>query len=184
MKTRTLVLIATALAMPPAGLIAWAQTAPTPPAADAAAQPTPDPQRQYLAQNLKQPGWQVTPSGLQFKIEQRATNPAAARPALTDIVTVHYRGTLIDGKEFDSSYKRGQPATFPLNRLIRGWQEGISMMRVGEKWQFAIPSELGYGPKGAGGDIPPGATLLFTVELLDIRKPDNTNVLDPRSWSR
>ncbi|QJE72806.1 FKBP-type peptidyl-prolyl cis-trans isomerase [Aerophototrophica crusticola] len=182
MKTRTLVLIATLLAMPPAGLIAMAQQAPsTPPEA---AQPTPDPQRQYLAQNAKQPGWQVTPSGLQFKIDQRATNPAAVRPALTDIVTVHYRGTLIDGKEFDSSYKRGQPATFPLNRLIRGWQEGISMMRVGEKWQFAIPSDLGYGPKGAGDDIPPGATLLFTVELLDVRKPDNTNLLDPKNWGR
>src|SRR5207247_6779026 len=89
------------------------------------------------------------------------------QPNRTGTVTVNYRGTLIDGTEFDSSYKRGQPATFPLNAVIKGWTEGLQLMKVGSKYQFFIPASLGYGERGAGGDIGPNSTLIFEVELLD-----------------
>lgn len=135
-----------------------------------------DPQKQYLIENAKKPGWRTTPSGLQFRIMKQAVGNAP-RPALTDEVTVHYRGVLIDGTVFDSSYNRGRPASFPLSGLIRGWQEAIPMMKVGETWELAVPSELGYGARGQPGSIPGGATLLFTIELLGTRKPDNTNLL-------
>jgi FKBP-type peptidyl-prolyl cis-trans isomerase len=110
-------------------------------------------------------GWRVTQSGLRYrKIGGTATGPG---PAPTDTVTIHYAGRFIDGTEFDSSIARGEPATFPLPRLIRGWQEGVPLMQVGERFEFAIPAGLGYGYEGKG-PIPGGATLLFTVELIAI----------------
>lgn len=144
---------------------------------DVLSMPRIDPQTQYLSDNLKKPGWRVTPSGLQYRVI-RAADGNALRPTLSDEVTVHYRGVLIDGKEFDSSYARGRPASLPLARVVRGWQEALPMMRVGEQWELAIPGNLGYGARGQpDGGIPPNATLLFTIELLGIRKPNNTNLL-------
>jgi FKBP-type peptidyl-prolyl cis-trans isomerase len=93
-------------------------------------------------------------------------------PALTDSVTIHYRGTLIDGSEFDSSYDGGQPATFPLDRVIRGWAEGLQLMRPGAKYRFYIPPELAYGEDGAGLKIEPNATLLFEIELLSVQSAE------------
>jgi FKBP-type peptidyl-prolyl cis-trans isomerase FkpA len=107
----------------------------------------------------------TTASGLKYEILKDAEGP---KPAATDQVTVHYRGTLTDGTEFDSSYGRGQPATFPLNRVIKGWTEGVQLMSPGSKYKFTIPPELGYGAAGAGGRIPPNATLIFEVELIKI----------------
>lgn len=118
-----------------------------------------------LAQRHGGNGWNVTKSGLRWRLV--AGNGSGKRPGPTDSVTVHYTGTFTDGVEFDSSVKRGQPATFPLNRVIRGWTEGVQLMGVGDKVEFAIPSEIAYGPNGRG-PIPGGATLLFTVELLGI----------------
>jgi FKBP-type peptidyl-prolyl cis-trans isomerase FklB len=103
---------------------------------------------------------------LQYKILTAGTGP---KPSLTDIVICNYRGTLLDGKEFDSSYKRGQPASFPVNRVIKGWTEALQLMPVGSKWQLFIPSELAYADRGAGADIAPGATLIFEVELISIQ---------------
>ena len=119
----------------------------------------------FLAENAKKEGVTVTESGLQYSVVTKADG---AKPKADDTVTVHYVGTLLDGTEFDSSVKRGQPATFPLNRVIPGWTEGLQLMSVGEKYNFVIPAELGYGEQGAGS-IPPGATLLFEVELLEIK---------------
>lgn len=110
-------------------------------------------------------GWHVTASGLRWR--RIAGDGSGAHPGPTDRVTVHYTGTFTDGTEFDSSVKRGEPATFPLDRVIRGWQEGVQLMAVGDRVEFAIPQELAYGPKGRG-PIPGGATLLFTVELIAI----------------
>jgi FKBP-type peptidyl-prolyl cis-trans isomerase len=166
-----------AIALAFLALPATAQQPPAPASGDAAlALPRLDPQKQYLIENAKKPGWRTTPSGLQYRITKQAVGNAP-RPALTDEVTVHYRGVLVDGTVFDSSYTRGRPATFPLSGLIRGWQEAIPMMKVGETWELAVPSELGYGARGQPGSIPGGATLLFTIELLGTRKPDNTNLL-------
>jgi FKBP-type peptidyl-prolyl cis-trans isomerase FkpA/FKBP-type peptidyl-prolyl cis-trans isomerase FklB len=124
----------------------------------------------FLAQNAKKPGVQTTASGLQYQV---LTEGKGAKPQATDTVRVHYKGTLLDGKTFDSSYDRGEPATFPLNQVVPGWQEGIALMPIGSKYKFWIPSKLGYGEKGTpGGPIPPNATLVFEVELLDIAKPD------------
>lgn len=125
-------------------------------------------QTDYLANNLKQPGWKATASGLQYHVlKGQGSGPWPWYPE-RGIVTVNYEGRLIDGTVFDSSYQRGQPATFPLARLIQGWQEGIPMMRVGEVWEFAIPSSLGYGDRRTG-PIPPGATLLFKIELISTK---------------
>lgn len=110
-------------------------------------------------------GWYVMPSGLRWR--RVAGDGSGARPGATDSVTVHYVGTFTDGAEFDSSVKRGEPATFPLNRVIKGWTEGVQYMGVGDKVEFAIPYMLAYGAEGRG-PIPGGATLLFTVELLAI----------------
>ena len=110
-------------------------------------------------------GWRVTPSGLRWR--RVAGDGSGAHPGPADRVTVHYVGTFADGREFDSSVARGEPATFPLNRVIDGWQEGVQLMGVGDKVEFAIPWQLAYGPVGKG-PIPGGATLLFTVELLGI----------------
>ena len=118
-------------------------------------------------------GWRTTASGLRYRIVQPA-QAEAPRPTAQDTVTIHYVGTFLDGAEFDSSVARGEPATFPLPRLIRGWQEGVPLMRVGEKFEFAIPYQLAYGPRGRG-PIPGGATLLFTIELLGIGEGQGGN---------
>jgi FKBP-type peptidyl-prolyl cis-trans isomerase FkpA len=124
----------------------------------------------FLAKNAKAPGVQTTASGLQYQV---ITEGKGAKPQPTDTVRVNYKGTLLDGKPFDSSYDRGEPATFPLNQVVPGWQEGIGLMPVGSKYKFWIPAKLGYGDKGTpGGPIPPNATLVFEVELLDIVKQD------------
>ena len=110
-------------------------------------------------------GWHRTPSGLRYrKVSGTARGP---RPSAEDTVTIHYVGRFIDGTEFDSSVSRGEPATFPLGRLVRGWQEGVPMMAVGDRYEFAIPYTLAYGPAGRG-PIPGGATLLFTIDLIAI----------------
>jgi FKBP-type peptidyl-prolyl cis-trans isomerase FklB len=120
----------------------------------------------FLAANKTKPGVVTLPSGLQYKIVKEGTGP---KPAATDTVTVNYRGTLINGTEFDSSYKRGEPATFPVGGVIKGWTEALQLMPVGSKWELYIPSDLAYGARGAGADIGPNATLLFEVELLSIQ---------------
>ncbi len=119
----------------------------------------------FLAANKGKDGVVALASGLQYKVLKEGTGP---KPAATDSVVCNYQGTLINGKEFDSSYKRGQPATFPVNGVIKGWTEALQLMPVGSKWQLFIPSELAYGDRGAGADIGPGATLIFEVELLSI----------------
>jgi FKBP-type peptidyl-prolyl cis-trans isomerase FkpA len=119
----------------------------------------------FLEQAAKEEGAQKTASGLIYKELKAGTGP---QPKPTDIVKVHYRGTLPDGKEFDSSYKRGEPATFPLNGVIRCWTEGVQMMKVGGKARLVCPSDLAYGDRGAPPDISGGATLVFEVELLEI----------------
>jgi FKBP-type peptidyl-prolyl cis-trans isomerase len=107
----------------------------------------------------------TTASGLKYEVLTEGSGP---KPAATDSVTVHYKGTLTDGKVFDSSYDRGQPISFGLNQVIKGWTEGLQLMSVGSKYRLTIPSDLGYGAAGAGGVIPPNATLIFEVELLKI----------------
>jgi FKBP-type peptidyl-prolyl cis-trans isomerase FkpA len=122
----------------------------------------------FLAKNAKAPGVHTTASGLQYQVITEGKGP---KPKLTDTVSVNYKGTLLDGKTFDSSYDRGEPASFPLGQVVPGWQEGIALMPVGSKYKFWIPASLGYGDKGTpGGPIPPNATLVFEVELLDIAK--------------
>lgn len=118
----------------------------------------------YLAENKKKPGVKTTETGLQYKVLKEGKGPI---PKKTDSITAHYKGTLIDGTEFDSSIKRGQPAKFPVNRVIPGWTEALQLMPVGSKWELVIPSDLAYGPQGTPG-IPPHATLVFEVELLSI----------------
>ena len=120
----------------------------------------------FLAANKQKSGVTVLPSGLQYSVLKVGTGK---RPSTSDRVVVHYRGTSIDGKEFDSSYSRGQPATFPVNRVIAGWTEALQQMRTGAKWQVAIPPNLAYGRRGAGGAIGPNETLLFDIELLEIK---------------
>ena len=106
------------------------------------------------------------PSGLQYKILKKGTGRS---PNATDTVVTNYRGTLIDGKEFDSSYKRGRPSTFPVDQVIRGWTEALQLMKVGSKWELFIPSDLAYGPNGRGPTIGPNATLVFEIELVGIK---------------
>ncbi|HEX2664334.1 MAG TPA: FKBP-type peptidyl-prolyl cis-trans isomerase [Candidatus Acidoferrum sp.] len=120
----------------------------------------------FLAANKTKAGVISLPSGLQYKILQEGTGP---KPTAADTVTVNYRGTLLDGTEFDSSYKRGQPASFPVGGIIKGWTEALLLMPVGSKWQLFIPPELAYGPRQAGPSIGPNSTLLFEVELLSIQ---------------
>lgn len=119
----------------------------------------------FLAENSKKEGVVTTASGLQYQV---LTQGDGSKPAATDNVSVHYKGTTLDGKEFDSSYSRGAPATFPLNRVIPGWTEGVQLMPEGSKYRFYIPSDLAYGTRGAGRDIGPNATLIFDVELVKI----------------
>jgi FKBP-type peptidyl-prolyl cis-trans isomerase FklB len=120
----------------------------------------------FLEENAKRPEVTVTETGLQYEV---LTAGAGDYPSASSTVTVHYVGKLISGEEFDSSVKRGQPATFPLNRVIAGWTEGVQLMPLGSKYRFYIPSELGYGSRGAGAAIPPHSTLIFDVELLEIK---------------
>ena len=120
----------------------------------------------FLAENKKKADVKTTASGLQYKVQKEGSG---ASPTATDTVTVNYRGTLIDGTEFDSSYKRGEPTTFPVSGVIKGWTEALQLMKKGAKYQLFIPSNLAYGDRGAGADIAPNSTLIFEVELLDIK---------------
>ncbi len=122
----------------------------------------------FLAANKTKEGVVTLPSGLQYKVIKQGTGP---KPTPTDSVVCNYRGTLIDGKEFDSSYKRGEPATFPVNGVIKGWTEALQLMPVGSKWQLFVPADLAYGARGAGPDIGPDSTLIFEVELMSIQPP-------------
>lgn len=119
----------------------------------------------FLAENKQKPEIKVTTSGLQY---QALTEGNGKAPSATDNVTVHYRGTTIDGTEFDSSYNRGAPATFPLNRVIPGWTEGLQLMKEGAKYRLFIPSQLAYGERGAGRHIGPNSALIFDVELIKV----------------
>ena len=121
----------------------------------------------FLTANKAKPGVETLPDGLQYTVLTAGTG---ATPGAADTVTVNYKGTLIDGTEFDSSYKRGQPATFPVNGVIHGWTEALQKMQVGAKWKLFVPSELAYGEAGRPG-IPPNAVLIFEVELLDTKAP-------------
>ena len=121
----------------------------------------------FLAANKNQPGVQTLPDGLQYLV---ITNGAGEIPAAGDTVTVNYRGTLIDGTEFDDSYKRGQPATFPVGGVIRGWTEALQKMNAGSKWKLFVPSDLAYGPQGRSG-IAPNSVLIFEVDLLSVEHP-------------
>jgi FKBP-type peptidyl-prolyl cis-trans isomerase FklB len=120
----------------------------------------------FLAANKGKDGVITLPSGLQYKILKSGDGP---KPTKEQTVKCHYRGTLIDGTEFDSSYKRGEPTEFPVGQVIKGWTEALQLMSVGSKWQLFIPSDLAYGPNGAGQMIGPNATLIFEVELLSIK---------------
>jgi FKBP-type peptidyl-prolyl cis-trans isomerase FklB len=121
----------------------------------------------FLSENKKKEGVKVLPSGLQYKVIKAGTGK---KPKVNDTVTVHYRGTLTDGTEFDSSSRRGQPATFPVSGVIRGWTEALQLMEEGAKWQLFVPSNLAYGERGAGGLIGPNAALIFEVELISIQE--------------
>jgi FKBP-type peptidyl-prolyl cis-trans isomerase len=120
----------------------------------------------FLLENRSKEGVVVLPSGLQYKILKAGDGP---KPAASDSVVCNYKGTLINGKEFDSSFKRGQPATFPVSGVIKGWTEALQLMPVGSKWQLFIPPDLAYGERGAGADIQPDSTLIFEVELISIQ---------------
>lgn len=119
----------------------------------------------FLDENGKKEGVTITASGLQYKVIKAGNG---AHPKATDKVKVHYKGTFLDGKTFDSSYDRGEPISFALNQVIAGWTEGVQLMPVGATYEFYIPSNLAYGERGAGGVIPPNSTLIFVVELLGI----------------
>ena len=122
----------------------------------------------FLAENKKKDGVKTLPSGLQYKVLK---DGAGASPKLEDQVTTHYRGTLIEGTEFDSSYSRKEPAKIGVGQVIKAWQEALPLMKVGSKWQLFIPSDLAYGERGAGGVIGPNAALIFDLELISIDKP-------------
>jgi FKBP-type peptidyl-prolyl cis-trans isomerase FklB len=121
----------------------------------------------FLAENKKKDGVKTLPSGLQYKVVKAGTGK---KPKLTDTVTTQYRGTLIDGTEFDSSYRRGQPVSFQVTGVIPGWTEALQLMEEGAKWQLFIPPNLAYGERGAGRDIGPNATLIFEIELVSIQE--------------
>ena len=123
--------------------------------------------KKFFEENKKNPDVKETASGLQYIVEKEGEG---AQPTATDDVTVHYTGRLLDGTVFDSSVNRGEPATFPLNRVIPGWTEGVQLMKEGAKYTFFIPSELAYGPQGVEGVIPPHSTLIFEVELIKVNK--------------
>ena len=121
----------------------------------------------FLSENKKKEGVKALPSGLQYKVIKAGTGK---KPKLNDTVTVQYRGTLADGTEFDSSYRRGQPATFPVSGVIPGWTEALPLMGEGAKWQLFVPPNLAYGERGAGGLIGPNATLIFEIELISVQE--------------
>jgi FKBP-type peptidyl-prolyl cis-trans isomerase FklB len=125
----------------------------------------------FMDKNAKEPGVQTTASGLQYKVEVEGKGP---KPDSSSTVSVNYVGTLVDGTEFDNSYKRGQPVQFPVTNVIKGWTEALELMPVGSKWKLFIPPQLGYGEHGAGHQIGPNAALIFEVELLGIVGPDKT----------
>ncbi|MER3464180.1 MAG: peptidylprolyl isomerase [Chitinophagaceae bacterium] len=129
------------------------------------AKPTIEAGEKFLAENAKKAGVKTTASGLQYEVVTEGTGP---KPKATDTVTVNYVGTLVNGTEFDNSYKRGQSISFPLNGVIKGWTEGVQLMPVGSKYKFYIPYQLGYGLQNAG-PIPPGSVLIFEIELLGIK---------------
>jgi len=135
----------------------------------------------FLAKNGKKDGVTTTESGLQYEV---ITQGDGAKPKATDKVTVNYRGTLIDGTEFDSSYKRGKPITFPLNGVIKGWTEGVQLMSVGSKYKFVLPADLAYGSRGAGPKIGPDSALVFEVELLGIGEPKTTDAAKPADTAK
>jgi len=126
---------------------------------------------EFLAANKSKDGVVTLPSGLEYKILQAGTGP---KPTASDTVECNYRGTLIDGKEFDSSAKHGGPATFPVSGVIKGWTEALQLMPVGSKWQLFIPADLAYGDRGAGPEIGPDSTLIFDVELVNIKQPEKS----------
>jgi len=130
----------------------------------------------FLAENKKKEGVITTESGLQYIVLKEGTGD---KPKMTDVVTVHYTGTLLDGTEFDSSYKQNKPVDMPLNRLIKGWSEGLQLMSPGAKYKFFIPADLAYGNKGVGEVIGPDATLIFEVELLGIKAPETKSGDNP-----
>jgi FKBP-type peptidyl-prolyl cis-trans isomerase len=133
--------------------------------------------KKFLDENKAKDGVKTTASGLQYKV---ITEGSGAKPTPSDTVTVNYKGTLINGEEFDSSYKRGEPATFPLNGVIPGWTEGLQLMTKGSKYQFVIPADLAYGEQGApGGKIGPNSTLIFEVDLMNIEKTPAAPAFDP-----
>ena len=125
----------------------------------------------FLGENKSKEGVKTTASGLQYKVLKEGSG---AQPKSSDTVTVNYRGTLTDGTEFDSSYKRGQPASFPVSGVIKGWTEALQLMKAGSKYQLFVPPDLGYGQNGQGA-IPPSSVLIFEVELLDVKSPDGAN---------
>jgi FKBP-type peptidyl-prolyl cis-trans isomerase len=125
--------------------------------------------KKFLEENKAKEGVVTLKSGLQYKILKKGTG---ASPKATDTVKCQYRGTTIDGKEFDSSYERDEPAKFALNRVIKGWTEGLQLMKEGGKWQFFVPAALGYGERGAGQNIGPNEVLIFEIELIGIEKPE------------
>jgi len=129
----------------------------------------------FLAANKDKEGVKTLASGLQYKVLAEGTGP---KPTPSDTVVCNYRGTLTNGTEFDSSYKRGEPATFPVGGVIKGWTEALQLMPVGSKWQLYIPSGLAYGERGAGADIGPNATLIFDVELISIKPKDDDKAKD------
>ena len=159
-----------ALAFLAAALFTLPASAADAPAAGAPVSKPSTPQTQYLVDNLKKPGWKQTASGLQYRVVKSVPAAQGPRPAPGSIVTVHYDGTFTDGKKFDSSMDRMEPATFELANVIPGWQEGVPLMREGEIYEFALPSDLAYGPE-TRGPIPGGSTLLFRVRLLWVAVP-------------
>lgn len=130
----------------------------------------------FLAENMKKEGVKTLPSGLQYKVIKEGTGRI---PKDSDIVVTNYKGSLIDGTEFDSSYKRGQPATFPVKGVIKGWTEALQLMKEGSVWQLFVPADLAYGERGAGSVIGPNATLIFEVELLSIKEPGASESENP-----
>ncbi|HJX25460.1 MAG TPA: FKBP-type peptidyl-prolyl cis-trans isomerase [Chthoniobacterales bacterium] len=135
----------------------------------------------FLAENKSKSGVKTTASGLQYKVIKEGSG---AQPKAADTVTVNYRGTLINGTEFDSSYKRGQPATFPVNGVIKGWTEALQLMKVGSKYQLFIPSSLAYGERAVSADIAPNSTLIFEVELIEVKSAGGSAAPSPSASAK